>query len=52
VLDEMSDAALLLGFVARAASEPDADADRSDVGHPLGEESETIRKHVANDSWL
>ena len=52
VLDEMSDAALLLGFVARSASEPDADADRADVRHPLGEESETIREHVADDCWL
>ena len=49
VLDEMSNTALLLGLVARAAREPYADADRTNVRHPLGEESETIRKHVADD---
>ena len=39
-------------LVTRAASEPDADADRAYVRHPLGEESETIREHVADDCWL
>ena len=49
VLDEMGDAALLLRLVARAARQPDADADRAHVRHPLREETETIRKHVADD---
>ena len=52
VLDEVSDAALLLCLVTRAPSEPDTDADRAHVRHPLGEESETIREHVADDCWL
>ena len=52
VLDEMSDAALLHRLVTRATSEPDADADRAHVRHPLGEESKTIREHVADDCWL
>jgi hypothetical protein len=49
VLDEVSDAALLLCFVAGPASEPHPDAYGAYVGHPLCEESETIRKHVADD---
>jgi hypothetical protein len=36
----------------RPARQPDADADRTHVGHPLREESETIRKYVANDGRL
>ena len=49
VLDEVGDAALLLRLVARAAREPHADADRAHVRHPLGEETETVRQHVADD---
>ena len=49
VLDEMRDTALLLRLVARAAREPDADADRTHVRHPLGEKTETVGKHVADD---
>ena len=49
VLDEVGDAALLLGLVTRAARQPDADADRAHMRHPLGKETETIRKHVADD---
>jgi hypothetical protein len=52
VLDEVRDAALLLRLVARAARQPDADADRADMRHPLRQETETIGKHVANDGGL
>ena len=52
VLDEMRDAALLGGLVARAARQPDADADRTDVRHPLGEEAKAVVEHVADDRWI
>ena len=52
VLDKVGDAALLLRLVARAAREPDADADGAHVRHPLRKETETIREHVADDRWL
>ena len=52
VLDEMGDATLLELFVAGAAREPHADAHRSNVRHPLGEETEAVGKHVANDRCL
>ena len=52
VLDEMSNAALFLRFVSGAARQPDPDADGAHVGHPLREESKTIRKHVADDGRL
>ena len=49
VLDEMSDAALLLCFVAGTASEPYAYAHGADVWHPFGEEAKAIRENVADD---
>ena len=49
VLDEVGDAALLRGLVAGPARQPDADADRAHVRHPLGEEAEAVSKHVADD---
>ena len=52
VLDEMRDTALLDRLVARAAREPDTNAHRTDMGHPLREETETVGKHVANDRCL
>ena len=52
VLDEVRDAALLLRLVARAAREPDADADGPHMRHPLGKQPETVRKHVTDDGWL
>ena len=41
-----------LRLVAGAARQPHADADGADVRHPLREEAETIRKHVADDGRL
>jgi hypothetical protein len=52
VLDKMGDAALFERFVTRPAREPHTDAHRSDVRHPLGQEAETVGKHVANDRCL
>jgi hypothetical protein len=49
VLDEMGDAALLDRLVTRTAREPDADADRPHMRHPLRQDAEAVGKHVAND---
>ena len=49
VLDEMRDAALLGRLMARSPRQPHADTHGPDVRHPLGHESETAGKHVAND---
>ena len=48
VLDH-GDPAALGRFVARAAGQPDADADRADLGHPLGENTESVIENVSND---
>jgi hypothetical protein len=45
----MRDPALLERLVPGTACEPDADAHRTHVRHPLREETETIREHVANN---
>ena len=37
------------GLVARAARQPDADADRADLRHPLGEKTETVIENVSDD---
>jgi hypothetical protein len=42
MLDEMRDTAALGRFVPRPARQPDADADGSDLRHPLGEEAEPV----------
>ena len=47
VLDEVGDAAALGCFVARAARQPDADADRADLRHPLGEDAEPVIENVS-----
>ena len=52
VLDEVRDAAALGGFVARAARQPDADADRADLRHPLGEKPKTVVEHVSDDGCV
>ena len=49
VLDEVRDAAALRGFVARPARQPDADADRSNLRHPLGQNAKTVIEHVSDD---
>ena len=49
VLDKMRDAAALGRFVARAARQPDADADRAHLRHPLREETKAVIEDVAND---
>jgi len=45
----MCDAALLGGFVARPAGEPDADADRSDLSHPFGQNAKAVPENLSND---
>jgi hypothetical protein len=52
VLDEMGDAAALGRFVPRAARQPDADADRADLRHPLGQNPETVVEHVSDDGCV
>jgi hypothetical protein len=49
VLHEVSDTALLGRFVARSAGQPDADADRADLCHPLGEDTEPVIENVPDD---
>ena len=49
VLDEMRDAAALGRFVARSAGQPDADADRTDLRHPLGENAKAVIENVSDD---
>src|SRR5690349_18411640 len=49
VLDEVGDAVFLRNFAARAVANPDADGDRADVGHGLGDDNETVGKNVALD---
>ena len=49
VLDEVRDAAALGRFVARPARQPDADADRADLRHPLGENAEAVIENVSDD---
>ena len=49
VLDEMGDAAALGGFVARSARQPHADADRTNLRHPLGEKTKTVIENVSDN---
>ena len=42
VLDEMRDAVLFMGFAAGAGADPDADGDRTHVGHHLGNDFDTV----------
>ena len=49
VLDEVRDAGMIGGFVARSARQPDADGDRPNVWHPLGGEADTVGKHGSAD---
>ena len=49
VLDEVGDAAALVGLVARAARQPHADADRTDVRHGLGDESKAVVENIADN---
>ena len=52
VLDEMRDAAALSRFVPRPARQPDADADRADLRHPLGENAEPVVENVSDDGCV
>ena len=52
VFDEMRDAAALGRFVTRTARQPDADADRADLCHPLGQNPETVVEHVSDDGCV
>ena len=45
----MGEAIFLRNFAARTVANPDADGDRTDVGHRLGDNDETVGKHVALD---
>ena len=44
VFDEVRQAVLLADFPAGAAADPDADRDRSHVGHRLGNHADPVRK--------
>ena len=52
VLDEMSDAALFVRLVARAARQPDAEADRPHVAHRFSDETYPVVECVANNHGL
>ena len=49
VLDEVGDAAALVGLVARAARQPHPDADGTDVRHGLGDESKAVVENIADN---
>ena len=49
VLDEMRDAALLIGFVAGAAGQPDPDRHGSDRVDTFGDETETVVEDLADN---
>ena len=49
VLDEVRDAATLGRFVTRPARQPDADADRTDLRHRLGEDAKPVIENVSSD---
>ena len=49
VLDEVRDAAALGRFVARPARQPHADADRTDLRHPLGEKTKAVIENVSDN---
>jgi hypothetical protein len=49
VLDKMRDAALFLRLMTRPTGEPDADAHRPHVRHPLRQDAEPVGQDVAND---
>ena len=48
VLDKVGDAAFRIGFVARPASQPDADRGRPDVRHRLGQEPQARRQRLSD----
>jgi hypothetical protein len=48
VLDEMRDTAALGRFVARSTGQPHADADRTDLRHPLGENPKAVVENVSD----
>ena len=48
VLHEVGDAALLGRLVPRSPGQPDADADRADLCHPLGEDAEPVIENVSD----
>ena len=49
VLDEVRDAAALRRLVPRSAGEPDADADRTHLRHPLRQETNAVAQNVSDD---
>ena len=49
VLDEMGNAAAIGALVARPAREPHPNADRADLGHPLGEKTKAVIENVCDD---
>ena len=49
VLDEVRDAVPFGIFVARAGLEPDADRDRADVGHLLGDDGQAVRQNLTTN---
>ena len=49
VLDEVRDTASLGSLVARPARQPDTNADRTDLRHPLGEKTETVIENISDN---
>ena len=49
VLDEVGDAIPFGIFVARAGLQPDADRDRADVGHLLGDDGQAVRQNLTTN---
>jgi hypothetical protein len=45
----VSDAALLGCFMPGSAGQPDANADRADLRHPLGEDAEPVIENVPDN---
>src|SRR5205807_4181562 len=46
VLDEVGDAPALRRLVARPRVDPDADRDRADLFHPLGDDADPVGQHA------
>ena len=52
VLDEMRDAAVFVGLVPRAARQPHAEADRTNMAHRFSDETNPVIECVANNHGM
>jgi hypothetical protein len=48
----MGDSAAIGRLMARSAREPDADAHRTHLRHPIGEKTKAIIENVSDDTWV